>query len=408
MLKQTRVLLVLVLALLLCVAGVSSALATGFDPETGAVTGDEANPVQAAISKVLRLPVETDVPTAIFNFIATPVSVDGDTNRAGPALNNLSVSYPDADAIVEGPEGNVLSLVVETGNIFQGVDFPHAGIYVYTVTEAPGPNTAIDADPNQQLTYSDAAYELTVFVKDRADGSGRFVYALGARITVAGEGQNAGDKVDPTPGGDQAYYFFSQMTFVNDYVKTNPTDPEAGASTLFVSKVVTGDFASREQMFDFSMTLTVPFILENPPAHYRAYLVDADGSVSDTYIQVSTTVPTTFSLKHGQRLLFFDTPVGTAYTVTETGTPNYFPSAVITTNGAAVGIPEDAMGAPLATGERFVGEADNSAAFRNRRNSAPITGLDLNDLPFIVLIALGLGALVTFIVVKARKRARYS
>ena len=425
MFKKSKVLLALALVLLLCVTSVSTAFATNLNDDD-ALIGTEANPVQAAITKNFRLPEATTIPNLDFNFIVTPMTVDGTAFNpttlnmptlgalsAIPGVGTFTLSFSNADANLREPvDGlvNTMSVQKETDNIFANAIFPHAGIYVYTITEEPNTNPAIDdiANVNEWLSYSPAVYTLTVYVANTADGQSTFVYALGTLVTTPNPGQPGGIKVDPTPGGYEDEYDFSQMAFINDYVKNSgPVDPN-DASTLAISKTVTGDFASRDQLFDFSIRLAIPSIVPDIPAFYRAYIVDVDGTVITPYIEVSTSAATTFSLKHGQRLAFIDTPVGTGYEVTETGAANYFPRLSVTTSGVTVDYPERGMGADFPSGSQLVGELANSADFFNRRDTVTPTGLNLNDLPFIGLIVLGLGTLVAFIVVKARKRARYN
>ena len=424
MLRKSKCFLTVLLVLMVCFVGTTSAFATNLNGDD-AITGTEGNPVQAAITKNLRLPEATTIPNVQFNFIVTPIMVDDTafnpdepnmpvigTKTTTPGVGTFTISFSSADA--ERKESvedlvNTMSIQKETPNIFEGVTFDHAGIYVYTITEEQNTNSAIDDSDNvkEWLSYSPAVYTLTVFVENTEDGKSTFIYALGTLITTPNPGQPQGDKVDPTPGSDEDDHAFSQMVFINDYVKNHgPIDPK-DASVLEISKTVTGDFASRDHYFEFSIILDIPSIVANIPEFYRAYIVDVDGTVGNA-IEVSTDAITTFDLKHGQRLVFVDTPIGTGYVVTETGAANYFPSLSVTTNGEKVEYREREKGEDFPSGPQLVGELvnGNSADFTNRRDSVTPTGLNLNDLPFIGLIALCLGALTIFIVVKVRKRAQ--
>ena len=432
MLRKSKVILTFTLALLICATSIISVLATNLN-NNEAIIGSEDKPVQAAITKNLRLPVGTTVPKVNFNFVITPKTVDGvefnptepNMPRLGalsetPGTGTFTLSFSDTDEDPRTPIDdlvNVDSIMKETGNIFANVDFPHAGEFVYEITEEANTNSAIDAESNKNewLSYSKAKYTITLYVADTKDGKSTYIYGLGARLTTKDDGEAVGDsesgKVDPTPGGYEDKYLFSQMIFANDYVKTNgPVDPEnpdpMAESTLFVSKTVTGDFSNKFQLFDFKISLTLPSLIPNPPNYYRAYLVDSNGRVDDSYIAVSTTGETEFRLRDGQRLVFVDTPVGTGYMVEEIGSANYSPSLTVTTGGEKMDYAEREMGENFPSGPQFVGEPGNSAAFTNRRDTITPTGLNLNDLPFIGLIILGLGTLITFFVVKVCKRAR--
>jgi len=409
MLKKSKVLGTILLVLLLCLGSLTTAFTTDTN-EHGALVGSETNPVQLGINKIFRMPAGTNVPESTFRFTAKPISVDEDESGEAiatmPALNNLEVIFENANATV-APDGSIATVTDVSGNIFQNVKFPHAGIYVYEITENVL-TSEVTGGSDDLLIYSKAVYEITVYVANNRADAGTYVSAVGiynirdeAGMLLTNE-----DKVD-------------KITFTNDYVKTNNvTDPTKG-STLFVSKDVAGDLANREQHFDFSITVTTPSIVpnENVPAYFKAYIVDNNIVLTDLtdnakddiispdgrYIMVSTKGATEFSLKHGQRLVFVDTPVGTSYAVTEVAATNYEAEHVITTNNVAGGTIET-----LATGTQFVGEVNNSAAYTNTRNFVAPMGLSLNNLPFIVLILLALGALITFIVVKVRNRKYYN
>ena len=79
----------------------------------------------------------------------------------------------------------------------------------------------------------------------------------------------------------------------------------------------------------------------------------------------------------------------------------------------------DLLGGPRDGGPQLVGDLydsgdgsaahnDNHADYVNDRDDVTPTGLDLNDLPFIGMILLAVGAIAGYIVVKARKGMRVS
>lgn len=415
MLKLSKRFLTFTLILMLFVATVSYASASNLDENDALVAPDEDTILEVAISKVLHLPKGTNIPNATFNFIATGISVDDNTDPDIVAdmkgLNNLSVTYTFTESDEKGMAG-INEIVIETGNIFEGVIFPHAGIYVYEITEEENTNPFIDDEDNHNewLSYSKAAYTLTVYVADHSDG-GTYIYAVGTQIKHNDDGEDAEGKVDPTPGGNNDTYTHSQMIFNNKYVKTNePEDPDPTKyAALFVKKMVSGTFASKDQYFEFDITLAVPQLGQPIPSHFKAYIVDEDGLVGDSPIEVASNGLTTFSLKHGQRLVFVDTPVGTGYVVTEAGATHYTPSVTVITNGVTPGttIP-GASEQDLTTGNQLVGENDNSTVFTNTRADVTPTGLNLKDIPFIGLIVLGLGALVTYIMLNVRRKANHN
>ena len=446
--KKSRI-LALALAFMMCFSTV--AMASQPQPpikneHDAWVAVDEDNPVQVAISKILRLPIGTTTPNATFIFDAKPISVDeipfDEDEPNMPFLNvgNMQVTFTEADT--EEPDAdNIISITIETKDILENVIFENAGEYIYEIRERKDTNEGIDDnEPYEFLSYSDGVYTLHVYVANTSDESNRdtYVYAVGVRITEPDnpETQVAGRKVDPTPGGNQSTYYFSQLEFTNDYVKVNaPVDPEnpqpVTESTLNISKTVTGDLGSWNQFFKFNLhRLHIPILVETPPAYYRAYIVDdltntvvvapaifenvAEALVEEVegshpFIMVPSAGPMEFSLKHGQRLVFVDTPVGTSYSVTEAAVALYTASVSIRTNNIVVHTEANTeSNTELTTGIRFVGELLNTADFTNNRTSVVPTGLNIVNLPFVGLIALPIIALLGFIVVKSRKKRVYS
>ena len=455
MFKKSKIFLAITLVLLMSFTSITTALAN-LNPNQALVTDDEDSPVQATITKELRLPIGTTTPDVTFNFDVEKVSVDGRTTpndlATMPSLNPaaLAVSFSSADTAdidldSDDPLPNIISFIRETGDLFDGdVRFPHAGIFVYIITEripvAPDADDDDDDDDdddgdtaNELWYYSKARYKLTVHVANHSNGT-TYVRALGTeRLTTDHGNELTGVKVDPTPGGDGVEYFFSQMKFTNEYVKIDaPIDPNPHEdATLFVRKNVAGDFGDRSMLFNFTMSLTIPEIVRTAelPPYFKAFVIE-NGRIIDPADNVDETliggdiedadddddeendstryimVPfdgTAFSfrLRHGQKLVFVDTPIGTQYDVAEAQATNYTTNILVTTPGGV----RPSLNIPgLVAEEQHVGYADSSAVFTNTRASVTPTGLNLNDLPFIGLIVLALGALSIFVVLKVRKR----
>ena len=429
--KKSRI-IALLLVFVLCFSSMVMA-----NNDHGPVIGDEQNPVQVGITKILRMPIGTNIPTSTFIFEARKISFDGDESDNArdnimPNLTNLTVNISAANNTASQPDGNNIVVVIEeTGNIFEGVHFPRAGVYIYVITERHFTNDHIDDDePYQYLSYSDAVYTLRVYVANTEDGQSTFVWAVGAIITHPDDGDEdtIGFKVDPTPGGGDEHDH-SQMIFTNDYVKTNaPIEPDEPdplkESTLNVSKTVTGDIGDRGLYFTFDFTLNIPILVEDILPYYRAYVVEgtrviggdellnnAQASQIGTdagglnFINISSSDITNFRLKHGQRLVFVDTPVGTSYTIEEAATAGYVSQVAITTDSIIVDtIANTLPNLPVFTGLQFVGERLNAADFENERTTIVPTGLNVDSLPFMGMVAFPVIILVGFLMFKARKR----
>ena len=425
MLKKSKTYIAILLALVVAFTTILPAMASepvGSGPLT---SNDPANPVEATIAKKLEMPVGTVTPTATFTFEATAMehnSGDG----LGPALGSWDVNFTPAN-VAGNAENGIVSVVLETVNIFDGVIFPAAGIYKYEITERDRTNLEIENHQYQWLEYSTAKYTIFVYVENTGVGNETFVAGLGTFVTeVDNDNHVEGEKVDPTPGGGDNYAY-SQMVFTNTFVRGNPpTDPLVNP-TLAVDKQVSGNLANKQQLFDFSITVEMSALLAETMKldYFRAYIVDLDRNVvltgeeladsgvaglintgvNPNYIRIAVGESVDFKLKHNQRLAFVDTPVGATYTVEEKGVANYTSSVIVLSNNVETLDKEaDDVGLALNTGEQLIGVNRNSAAFTNTREDVAPAGLLLNNLPFILLIALGLGVFGLYVAVKMRRR----
>ena len=379
---------------------------------------NESGVDNVTIEKVLRMPIGTNTPAAIFKFEFEKIELDNDDSPAAlaemPDLNvgNMTVGFTTTDTGPLNTESNIISITKETSSIFAGVTFDRAGVYIYEITETKNTNPTIDSNkPDEVLTYSDAVYIIRIYVANNSTFTDTVIHTVNIfSRTLDEDGQVVERKVE-------------QMTFVNDYVKTNTIiEPpiDQSKSTLGISKTVTGDLANTNLYFNFDIVINVHTLVALPhPAYYRAYVVENGAVVSniannaaseligsDTigpFIRISTSNVTRVNLKHGQRLAFVDTPVGTSYTAAEVAAEGYTTTFTVTTNAMQGAVTEG-----LATGIQFVGELANSADFTNNRTSVVPTGVNINDLPFIGLIALPILALIGFVVIKSRKRNHIS
>lgn len=55
--------------------------------------------------------------------------------------------------------------------------------------------------------------------------------------------------------------------------------------------------------------------------------------------------------------------------------------------------------------EIYIGEKDNKVEFENKYNEVPITGIILNNLPFILMIGVAVLAFSTLAILKKRRRS---
>ena len=437
MLQKSKIILAMLLVVLMSVTAITPVLASDEDPDdNGAILAEGPdNPAKAAITKQLLIPVGTTVPSVRFVFDMKGISIDEDESRGKdapiPGVDDLTIIINDVSDI-SAPVNGIRTITVETLDIFRDIEFDGAGVYVYEITESRDTNLAIVESEDEWLNFSKAKYTLNVYVANKTDGSGdTYIYAIGTMFTTDHDGTDAdGHKVDATPGIKGDDYRPSQMIFVNDYGRLygpdRPDNPDpVNYASLFTGKTVTGIYGDYERYFEFDITLMPPTILDPDlvPEYYKGYVVEGDEVVYDEkvapvalwdddndrpYIKIFPNAGNKIHLKHGQRLVFMDTPVGTQYEVFEHGVPHYLASVVVMTNGDEVEIKGEKLGDDLSTELQHTGETRNSAAFTNARDFVAPTGLNMKDLPFFVLIALGVGTLVAFVGVTVHRRKRFN
>ena len=344
--------------------------------------GTEGNPATASVTKELQFAEGVETPDVGFFFDFTAKTFEGNTALpAGTPNLDTTISY---DGTETGSTSDGLTTVVkETGNIFEGQKFPAAGVYEYSVVET--------ASNVEGMDDSRAEYTMKVYVKNGINGT--YVYSVTVNQDKNDEGENGNGKVDPeqpeTPGTGNGF------RFVNVYTEQggNPDDPNAKALTI--SKTVAGEYGDHTKDFTFNVTLVKAATASDES--YTGYV----GDESYTFVPGEATEVT---LKHGESLTFDSLPVGTKYTVVETGTENYTGSAVVT-EGEEVTNVDAQEGASLTVSDKLVkAGANNSTAVTNTYDDASVTptGIIINNLPFILLIVAAAAGIALYAVSRRR------
>ena len=159
--------------------------------------------------------------------------------------------------------------------------------------------------------------------------------------------------------------------------------------SITITKKVTGAFGERDKKFNFSVTL------EN-----------ADCSVEGIE-------PTSFQLKNGENVSLHQIPVGTTITITETDADDYKTSATghsksIKTPGARTftyKVEEEGGKAVLKSlGEDSEGFNGSAITVENNFDGTPDTGVLLDTLPYLILLAVAVAGGVLVVVRKRKHR----
>lgn len=330
---------------------------------------------EAYISKTFNTEVGKD---ETFSFTATQVG--GNTEK---------VTIPD-----------IKFTAAETGTKTKRaeVEFPNwtdAGKYEYTVTET-GATPTIEGD-HQKMIMSQAEYTMDVYVSnvgDRLEISNIIV-----NKTKDDKGTAASGKVDFSNSDKNTF------NFTNTYVQeagtgTDPINPDPNYKTygsLDVSKIIKTDAADTPATNkEFEFTATFAF-----PTGTDATTLGAKATIEDSTTTI-TGASHTFKLKHNQNVKFTGLPVGTKISVTESATPNYKGSAESVFNEVSQGKIEAGKYNQAITVTNTLGQKKNTVDVTNIYNFVPTTGIIMNNLPYVLMIALCGAALMAFVAFKRR------
>jgi hypothetical protein len=408
----------------------SSAISVFATDETGPISsGDAEDPARAAITKILKMPIGTTTPEATFAFQFEKMSLDGDITQSAknamPAINIAAVvSSQDTGTTPEG--SGIKTVIKETGSIFEiknmDKNWPRAGIYIYNVTED---KTSYPALPGEDMSYSDAKYEFTVYVDNSP--SGLYVAAIAAKIIVkdpSNYDSETRSKVDPTPGGDpEEEDDYSKVIFTNKFLKNlgGPDPSDENDVVLTVSKEVSGLAADQSKYFHFGVTVLDPETINAENRKYKAYVLNEKGEVvtnsnnamnmytdNDEYgkfIIFDAGQVREIHLTHGQKLAFMDLPVGSGFIVEEMAVPKFTPEYILTLNGKKDDAVVGSENSSLSTGKHFITEGSDAAGFTNMFRKVTPMGISVDILPYILMIAMALFIFILSITIRYRRRA---
>ena len=455
----------LALALIVAlVAGLAFAVPAFAEPAPAVLQALAPEHQFLGITKEINTPVGTVVPASTFIFEFEQMmlkDVDGQgvlvpregvasaTVPAAVSIADQTINFP-ADQI--GPDAFIAQLgenghpTPSRGLNLGAIVWPHAGTFIFKISETADTNEGIDNATNRFMSYSDETFVLFVTV-------GNFETGLDiANIQVA----KLEPKYVPGEGGESGYYeegvyvwdseaklenyrpgvwvpgteasegsweiVLSDIRFVNDY--TNIIVQDLADPALAISKSVVGIYANQELQFDFSASLTIPALaLPNFTGPITATVTNTAGLAVEpgrsVTFEADSEAPGVFSAKftlaHGEQLRFPTLPAGTSYSVTEAATANYAPTAVVTIGGAEGAVLGDAAPSNVETELEAAGIVSNArpadaqspfnlAAFTNTNHTPEIMGLVIGSMPFIVALFGATVLLAMMVATRSRKR----
>lgn len=314
-----------------------------------------------------------------FSFTATQKNGDGlVSTEALPTMPKIS--FAEADK--------------ETTTKREKVTFPNyqeAGKYEYTVIENQTATPPITDGAHEKMIMSKAEYTMDVYVSNV--GNKLEISNIIVNKKKDDKGQTKTGKVDISDTDANGF------EFTNTYVQEagtgeNPSNPGEDYNTygsLNVSKTINGNGGTASTTDEFSFQATFNF-----PA-------GTDTSTLGGVKANGTTIKLTngaydFRLKNGENEKFTGLPVGTTMTVTESATPNYKGSAAVVING----VTQDTVTASkydeeIIVSDKKLGQKKNAVDVTNTYNNVPVTGIIMNNLPYIAMVVIGAAALVVYV-----------
>lgn len=376
----------------------AGAMTMGMAMPAMAAEGTTADTVNNAKEAYMSKTYNTEVGKAeTFSFTATQITDGDDVIHTAHAVTIPTISFGTTD----------LGTTTKTAKInLVGTDFPEAGRYSYTVKENETADPSVTETAYEKLIMSKAEYRMDVYVVEKTGGTLEIDKIIVNKTKGDKDGETTG-KVDI--GSDAKKNGFN---FVNTYVQeagTGTPDPDKPVTpdpdykkygALNVSKKVIQNVTDDQkslptEKFDFTAKFEFP---AGTDANTLGGVKDKDGNG----VTLDATGQCTFQLGNGENMKFTGLPVGTTITVTEAAKANYKGSTVVTLNGVETSKAATKYNEAI-TASGKLGQKKNIVDVTNKFNNVPTTGIIMNTLPYVLMVALCAVALFGFVAFKRKK-----
>lgn len=278
---------------------------------------------------------------------------------------------------------------------FSKVQFTEPGVYRYIITES-GTNQGITND-------ADLTRVLDVYVNDAsADVDGAFT----KKLTIAGYVLHSNENDEPDVAAGENFGSTGAYTDKKSQGFTNSYD----TSDLTLRKQVTGNQASRDKYFEFTLNIDkaqpntkYDVVIDDADATSKANAATIDANAGQTNVTSITTdgagkATQKFYLQHGQQVTVQGLAKDTTYAVTE-NTEDY-KSTANTKDTPVVDTKADTEAAPV---DGTIVSTDLTTGFLNTRDGVIPTGVIMAVAPFAVVTILGGVGIVTMVMKKNKK-----
>ena len=410
--------IIMVTALIMGIAAISASAATNY---TNLTVSSSTSNHSTTLKKYLVVDENATIPNKTFNFsVAAGSAIEATNNTVavipGPVVTEASAvtaptitqttAFAPTDTTYTTVQTDDTSVSLSTGQKYakqnvvvdlDGVTFDEPGVYRYVLTE--------DAQTSPYSGTGSNPLYLDVYV----------VNDTGTTLKIDGYVLHS-DNNAPASNTDSGTATTSGNT------KADGFENEYDTKNITVSKTVTGNQASKDKYFAFTVSISNAIAGDKYVVSYAddSNANTADGN-ADTSITANPNAATTvinenvtqpdvltvgndgtvsqvFYLQDGQRIVIRGLGKGVTYTVTE-NKEDYTPSVSVTGDADAADVDNTSGGTFGKTGTV---DDDITAAFTNTKEGVIPTGVLLTIAPFAIGILL-FGALIIFFIAKRRR-----
>lgn len=315
--------------------------------------GFAADNQDASFSKTYKIANEgTSNPEETFKFKFTADHVtDSNKNlekKDMPEIPGSTVTYDANSATIDGVEKTVAVAL-------ENVEWPGVGVYYYKVNEVAGNTAGVTYDEHEAWLKVTVAYD---------DGTATY-YTAFVTLNFKDEDKDG----------------------ITDGTKTDGFTNEYSAGSLAIKKNVTGNMGDQEAYFAVKVTLNG----ETSKTYLESYSVSG-GSYDGNPTTIAIDTETTFYLKHDETITIENLPYGVTYTVVE---EDYTSEA----NGGY-----DEAKYEFEDNDKKIDSASDTVTITNNKDITVDTGISLDSMPYILILAVACIGLFMFFAKKRMMR----
>ena len=310
------------------------------------------NNQDASVSVVFKLANDDTIsPEETFTFTFSNGTVtDAANDVSAPAISPVTIKFSEGEASTTGVSKRVTVPL-------SGIAWPSVGIYTYDVNQTACSTAGVSYD-NKTLKM-----KVTVALDENAGDDAKYYVAFVTTTIADGDGDGITD--------------FKSGSFENTY----------SAGSLAVTKNVTGNMGDRNKYFDVKITVSDGEDGENYPDSYTV----TGGSDASNHVTIAAGTETTFKFKDGDTINIANLPYGVNYKVVETdysgeGYETSYNVDNVNTDGAVVG------------------SINETVTITNHKGAVVDTGIALDSLPYVLLLAVSVVGMAAFVMKKRAER----